>query len=60
MPTPPSAPTPEPPELPSPELIEQQRRSIAMLGPGVWALRREEAIDVLEVLVRALRTLRAS
>jgi len=45
--------------LPSPELIEQRRRSVAMLRPGVWAFRREEAIEVLEVLVQALRALRS-
>lgn len=53
----------DPPEgvspLPSPELIEQRRRSVAMLRPGVWAFRREEAIDLLEVLIQALRALRA-
>ena len=54
-----SADAPHPPELPSPELIEQRRRSVAMLRPGVWAFRREEAFDVLEPLVQALRALRS-
>jgi len=44
--------------LPIPELVENQRRSIAMLAPGAPALDREEARDVLRQLVEALRRLR--
>lgn len=35
-------------ELPSPELIENRRRSVAMLTPGVPALSREEALELLQ------------
>ena len=34
------------------------RRSIVMLAPRAWALRREEAVEVLEVLLVALHELR--
>lgn len=34
--------------------MEQHRRSVAMLGTGAWALRREEAMDVLGRLVELL------
>ncbi|MEM9132520.1 MAG: hypothetical protein AAF962_00075 [Actinomycetota bacterium] len=33
---------------------EQVRRSVAMLPPGAWALRREEALRALRSLVRSL------
>jgi hypothetical protein len=45
-------------DLPSPELVEQRRRSVAMLAPGQMALRREEAMAVLGQLVEALREVR--
>jgi len=45
-------------DLPIPELVEYQRRSIAMLAPGAPALNREEALEVLEQLGEALRQLR--
>ena len=41
--------------LPIPELVENQRRSIAMLPPGAPALDRDEALEVLRQLVEALR-----
>jgi hypothetical protein len=46
-------------ELPIPELIENRRRSIAMLPAGAPALNRDEALELLEQLVEALRRLRA-
>lgn len=39
----------------SPEDWEQVRRSIAMLRPGAWAMKREQALVALDFLVRALR-----
>jgi hypothetical protein len=42
-------------ELPIPELVENRRRSVAMLTPGVPALNREEALELLEQLAEALR-----
>jgi hypothetical protein len=33
------------PELPTPELIENRRRSVAMLPSGVPALDRDEALE---------------
>ena len=45
-------------ELPEPELVEIERRSVAMLAPGQWALRRERAAELLEQLAWALRELR--
>ena len=42
-------------DLPIPELVENQRRSIAMLPPGAPALDRDEALEVLRQLVEALR-----
>jgi hypothetical protein len=39
----------------SPEDWEQVRRSIAMLSPGAWAMRREQALAALDSLVRCLR-----
>jgi hypothetical protein len=44
--------------LPIPELVENRRRSIAMLPPGEPALNRDEALEVLGQLVEALRQLR--
>jgi hypothetical protein len=41
----------------TPESVEQTRRSIAMLAPRAWALCREEASEILEVLCVALRQL---
>ena len=46
-------------ELPIPELVENRRRSVAMLPPGAAALNRDEALDLLDQLVEALRRLRA-
>ncbi len=39
----------------SPEDWEQVRRSIAMLRPGAWAMKREQALVALDSLVRILR-----
>ena len=44
-------------DLSTPEAAERMRRSLAMLAPRAWALRREEAIDVLEVLLVAMHEL---
>ncbi len=46
------------PELPIPELVENRRRSIAMLPPGTPALNRDEALEVLEQLKAALHEVR--
>jgi hypothetical protein len=40
------------------ELVENRRRSIAMLAPGAPALNRDEALEVLRQLVEALREIR--
>jgi hypothetical protein len=40
---------------PIPELVENRRRSIAMLPVGAPALNRDEALEVLDQLVQALR-----
>jgi hypothetical protein len=45
------------PEMPIPELVENQRRSIAMLPPAP-ALNRDEALEILRQLVGALLELR--
>jgi hypothetical protein len=45
-------------DLPIPELIENRRRSIAMLAPGAPALNRDEALEVLAQLRDALHELR--
>lgn len=45
-------------ELPSTERIEIERRSVAMLAPGAWALRREEALDLYGQLIAALMEVR--
>jgi hypothetical protein len=45
-------------DLPIPELVENRRRSIAMLQPGAPALNRDEALEVLGQLVEALQELR--
>jgi hypothetical protein len=45
-------------DLPTPELVENQRRSIAMLPVGGPALNRDEALEVLRQLVEALREVR--
>jgi hypothetical protein len=42
-------------DLPIPELIENRRRSIAMLPAGAPALNRDEALALLRQLVEALR-----
>jgi hypothetical protein len=46
------------PELPTPELVENRRRSVAMLPPGVPALNRDEALELLGQLEAALVELR--
>jgi hypothetical protein len=46
------------PELPIPELVENRRRSIAMLPAGAPALNRDEALELLEQLNAALVELR--
>lgn len=45
-------------ELPSVYAIENQQRSVAMLSPGQWALKREDALDLLQQLSTALEELR--
>jgi hypothetical protein len=45
-------------DLPIPELVENQRRSIAMLPVGAPALNRDEALELFEQLTAALRELR--
>jgi hypothetical protein len=45
-------------DLPIPELVENRRRSIAMLPPGAPALNRDEALELLGQLAEALRQLR--
>jgi hypothetical protein len=45
-------------ELPIPELVENHRRSVAMLPPGAPALNRDEALKLLRQLETALRELR--
>lgn len=34
---------------------EQVRRSVAMLPPGAWAMRREQSLQMLATLLAALR-----
>jgi hypothetical protein len=46
------------PDLPIPELVENRRRSIAMLAPGAPALNRDEAMELLKQLGDALREIR--
>jgi hypothetical protein len=41
-----------------PELVEQRRRSVAMLPSGAPALNREEALELLEPIKAALVELR--
>ena len=45
-------------DLPIPELVENRRRSIAMLAPGAPALNRDEALELLRQLADALHELR--
>jgi hypothetical protein len=45
-------------DLPTPELVENRRRSIAMLPSGVPALDRDEALELLGQLEAALVELR--
>jgi hypothetical protein len=45
-------------ELPIPELVENRRRSIAMLPPGAPALNRDETLELIGQLVRALQEIR--
>jgi len=42
------------PELPIPELVENRRRSVAMLPVGAPALNRDEALELLGQLEAAL------
>jgi hypothetical protein len=46
------------PDLPIPELVENRRRSIAMLPVGAPALNRDEALEVLAQLEAALKEVR--
>jgi hypothetical protein len=46
------------PDLPTFELVENRRRSIAMLPVGAPALNRDEALEILRQLVEALQELR--
>jgi hypothetical protein len=41
----------------SPEEWEQVRRSVAMLSPGAWALRREPALHALGLVMDHVRWL---
>ncbi len=54
----PSGPAPsEPSTRPSTvEEWEQVRRSVAMLPPGAWAMRREQALHSLGTLLAMLRS----
>jgi hypothetical protein len=45
-------------DLPIPELVENRRRSIAMLPTGAPALNRDEALEVLRQRGDALREIR--
>jgi len=45
-------------DLPIPELVENRRRSVAMLPVGAPALDRDEALELLRQLEQALRELR--
>jgi hypothetical protein len=45
-------------DLPTPELVENHRRSIAMLPVGAPALNREETLKLLTQLAEALQELR--
>jgi hypothetical protein len=45
-------------DLPIPELVENRRRSIAMLPVGAPALNRDEALVLLRQLEEALREVR--
>jgi hypothetical protein len=45
-------------ELPIPELVENRRRSVAMLPTGAPALNRDEALELLDQLQTALIELR--
>jgi hypothetical protein len=45
-------------DLPIPEIVENRRRSIAMLPVGAPALNRDEALELLSQLAEALRELR--
>jgi hypothetical protein len=45
-------------ELPIPELVENRRRSVAMLPVGAPALNRDEVLEILRQLSDALRGLR--
>jgi len=45
-------------EQPTPEQVEIDRRSVAMLAPRQWALRREEALHVYAQLIEALLSAR--
>jgi hypothetical protein len=45
-------------DLPIPELVENRRRSIAMLPAGAPALNRDDALELLEQLQTALHEVR--
>jgi hypothetical protein len=45
-------------ELPIPELVENRRRSIAMLPAGAPALNRDEALELLDQFTSAVLELR--
>jgi len=45
-------------DLPIPELVENRRRSIAMLPAGAPALNRDEALELLDQLEAAPLALR--
>ncbi len=49
-----------PDDLDTPERAEINRRSIAMLTTGAWALKREDALLVFDRLVSLLRQQRAA
>jgi hypothetical protein len=44
-------------DLSPPASVEHLRRSLVMLAPRAWALKREEEVAILEVLLTALHQL---
>ena len=48
--------TPPPEDPTTAEDWELVRRSVAMLPPGAWAMKREPALRMLGILIRQLRS----
>jgi hypothetical protein len=42
-------------DVTTPEAWEQVRRSVAMLPPGSWGMRREQSLQALGTLIGVLR-----